>query len=62
LRDLKLLKQVLASAVDIENCLVLLTAEVSITYMNVEAADALIHWAAKLPDGKNLLLRKWLQR
>ena len=62
LRDLKQLNQVLASTVDIENRLVLLTAEVSITYMNVEAADALIHWAAKLPDGKNVLLRKGLQR
>jgi len=24
---------------------------VSITYMNVEAADALIQWAGKLPEG-----------
>ena len=62
LRDLKSLNQVLASAVDIENCLVLLTAEVSITYMNVEAADALIHWAGKLPDGMILLLRMELRR
>lgn len=53
LRNLKLLSQTLASAIDIENCLVLLTAEVSITYMNVEAANALIEWAGKLPDGKN---------
>ena len=51
LRDLQALGQVLASIVDIENCLILLTAEVSITYMDVESADALIQWAGKLPDG-----------
>lgn len=54
LRDLKLLDQTLANALDIQNCVVLLTAEVSITYMNVEAADALIGWASSLPNGKNL--------
>ena len=53
LRDLKLLNQALASAFDIENCIILLTAEVSITYMNVEAADALIEWAGTLPDGES---------
>ena len=61
LRDLQLLDQILTSAVDIENCKVLLTAEVSITYMNVEAADALIEWAARLPDGKILQSRVRLQ-
>ena len=53
LRNLKLLNQTLASAIDIENCLILLTAEVSITYIKVEAANDLIEWAGKLPDGKN---------
>lgn len=53
LRDLKLLDQTLANAVDIHNCQILLTAEVSITYMDVEAADALIGWAGNLPDGKS---------
>ena len=51
LRDLKGLNQGLASAVDIENCVVLFTAEVSITYMNTEAADSLIHWANKFSQG-----------
>lgn len=51
LRDLSGLNQGLASAIDIENCQVLLVAEVSITYMNVEAADSLIQWAGKLPQG-----------
>jgi tRNA wybutosine-synthesizing protein 4 len=54
LRDLKTLGEAIASAIDMENCLVLFTAEVSITYMNVDAADALIEWAGKLPDGNTL--------
>jgi tRNA wybutosine-synthesizing protein 4 len=62
LRDLDRLNQALESAVDIKNCLVLLTAEVSITYMNVEAADALIKWAGRLPEGKNLQHKARLQR
>lgn len=52
LRELSELSAVLASAVDMEKCLILCTAEVSITYMNVEAADALVKWASKLPDGR----------
>ena len=51
LRELSELSTLLASAVDTEKCLILCTAEVSITYMNVEAADALVKWASKLPDG-----------
>jgi tRNA wybutosine-synthesizing protein 4 len=54
LRDLKLLSTVLASAVDVESSSILLIAEVSITYMNVEAADRLIEFASKLPEGKIL--------
>jgi tRNA wybutosine-synthesizing protein 4 len=53
LRNLEHLNQTLKSVVDIDKCLILLTAEVSITYMDVEAADALIEWAGRLPDGKN---------
>jgi tRNA wybutosine-synthesizing protein 4 len=34
---------------------VLFTAEVSITYMDVGAADALINWAAKLPKGTYII-------
>ena len=51
LRELSELSTVLAAAVDIEKCLILCTAEVSITYMNVEAADDLVKWASKLPGG-----------
>lgn len=53
LRDTEKLKRALAEELDLENCLILCTAEVSITYMDVEAADALIGWAAKLRDGES---------
>ncbi|CAL3962524.1 unnamed protein product [Diplocarpon coronariae] len=58
LRDLVALKRVLTNVVDIDNCSILLTAEVSITYMNVEAADALIGWASKLPETRFCLLEQ----
>lgn len=51
LRELSELSAVLTSAVDIEKCLILCTAEVSITYMKVEAADALVKWTSELLDG-----------
>ena len=35
--------------------MILLIAEVSITYMNVNAADDLIQWASNLPDGKSFV-------
>jgi tRNA wybutosine-synthesizing protein 4 len=40
--------------------LVLLTAEVSITYMDVQSADALIQWASKLPEARFCLLEQLL--
>lgn len=49
LRDLNGLEKVLSSVVDIHQSLILFTAEVSITYMDLPAADALIKWAATLP-------------
>jgi tRNA wybutosine-synthesizing protein 4 len=51
LRDLYLLEKTLTSILDLQNCVILFTAEVSITYMNVKAADALIKWANALPEG-----------
>jgi tRNA wybutosine-synthesizing protein 4 len=56
LRDLEGLRQGLVSAVDIDNSVVLFTAEVSITYMNAEAADSLIQWASKLAEGAIIFL------
>lgn len=36
---------------------ILCTAEVSLTYMDVPSADALLQWASKLSDGKNSYIR-----
>lgn len=55
LRDLDGLNRGLASACDVDNCTILFTAEVSITYMNAEAADSLIQWAGRLPEGASTL-------
>ena len=48
--DLGRLERLLANEIDTSNSLILCTAEVSVTYMNVEAADALIQWAAHYDD------------
>ena len=46
------LDELLATFVDLSQCLVLCIAEVSITYMRIDAADALIAWAARQDDSK----------
>ena len=51
LADISALDECLASEIDLKSCLVLCVAEVSITYMNTEAADALISWAGQRRDG-----------
>ena len=51
LENIARLDDLLATAINISKCLILCTAEVSITYMKVEAADALIKWAAHFEDG-----------
>lgn len=48
LRNLRRLERLLHEVVDLENCLVLCVAEVSITYMQTDAADALISWSSDL--------------
>lgn len=55
LRNLNSLENILASTVNIQESLILLVAEVSITYMDVEAADALIRWTGTLPQGEPFL-------
>ena len=52
LRNLRRLERLLKSVVDIEQCLVLCAAEVSITYMATEDSDALIAWSATLSPGE----------
>ena len=50
LADAGKLDELVGTLVDLSKCLVLCTAEVSITYMNVHAADSLIAWAARQND------------
>lgn len=50
LADVKALDQHLATEIDLASCLVLCVAEVSVTYMNREAANALISWAGHQRD------------
>lgn len=45
------LNDALINEIDINSCRVLCMAEISITYMNVAAADSLIRWTSGLPDG-----------
>ena len=52
LGDTRNLDSILADEIENQNSLVLCTAEVSITYMDVEAADALIAWAAQFIEGQ----------
>lgn len=54
LRNLARLERLMKSIVDIEQSLVLCVAEVSITYMASEDADALIRWTSSLSPGKCL--------
>lgn len=51
LNDTGKLDEALQNEFDLEKCVVLCIAEVSVTYMDVQAADALISWAACLGDG-----------
>jgi tRNA wybutosine-synthesizing protein 4 len=50
LRDLSKLSSALSSIVDLEDSLIMFSAEVSVTYMSVTAADALIKWTGTLPN------------
>ena len=49
------LDQVLRAELPLEKCKILVVAEVSITYMDLTAADAIISYAASLGDGKRTI-------
>jgi tRNA wybutosine-synthesizing protein 4 len=51
LRNLKRLERLMKTVVDIDQCLVLCIAEVSITYMSVDDSDSLIAWTTTLSPG-----------
>lgn len=50
LADVERLEKILNENIDIESCSILCVAEVSITYMDVGDADALIRWASRCRD------------
>lgn len=52
LRHTVVLEEALASILDLRDCLLMFVAEVSITYMETETADALIQWASSVAPGK----------
>lgn len=45
LGDTKALNEALKNVVDLRKCLIICIAEVSMTYMDVTAADSLLRWA-----------------
>lgn len=51
LRDIDGLNKAVRALAQRDDCLVLCVAEVSVTYMDPDAADALIEWAASLSSG-----------
>lgn len=51
LTDIPKLEALLTNEMDFSGSSILCLAEVSMTYMNVEAADSLIHWAANHNNG-----------
>ena len=57
LSDLVSLETLLQEELDASTSLILCVAEVSVTYMNVDSADALIKWAADYDDGISSIKR-----
>ena len=51
LADVNRLSEALENEINLESCLILCIAEVSVTYMEVAAADSLIRWASCYNDG-----------
>ena len=51
LKDLATLERVLRTEFDLSTTSILFVAEVSVTYMPVNDADALLRWASKLGNG-----------
>lgn len=56
LSDTRKLESVLATILDLSQALILCTAEVSMTYMPVDAADNLIKWASGIGDGESIFV------
>lgn len=58
LKNTKRLEHLIKKVVDVEQCLVLCVAEVSITYMATVDADAVIAWSATLSPGEDISIAK----
>lgn len=54
LRDLQRLDLAIRALRDLDEALILCIAEVSLTYMDPDAADLVIAWARTLSDGESL--------
>ena len=54
LADTKRLNETLGNVVDLQSSLILCVAEVSMTYMDVAAADSLLKWAALCNDSMSV--------
>lgn len=52
LRNLSELGNILQDEVQARDCAILFIAEVSVAYMDVESADAVIAWASSFDDGE----------
>lgn len=55
LGDLQALERALRSEMDTTKFSIICTAEVSLTYMDVKAADGVINWASGLSDGEFII-------
>ena len=62
LRDIKKLEAKLVEKLDVVHCLILFTAEVSIVYTDVDAADALIAWAARYENGTLRITFRYIKK
>jgi tRNA wybutosine-synthesizing protein 4 len=51
LKNIQKLEDILSREFDLSQFSIFCTAEVSLTYMDVKSADALIHWVSKLSNG-----------
>ncbi|KAF1846610.1 LCM-domain-containing protein [Cucurbitaria berberidis CBS 394.84] len=60
LRELDTLERILRAEFDVPATSILFVAEVSVTYMPVRDADALIRWASTLDDARFCMLEQYL--
>ncbi len=57
LQDVEVLDRALRKLVDVDDVSMLFVAEVSMTYMDVEAADAVIKWASRISHSQQCSLK-----